>query len=232
MKGRVITMSVNGIYNTTTNEAYTTKASTTTSVKTDSTDSTTVNDTNTKTETTEGAVYEKTKLSEDDRKAIVNQLKADQEKRMSQLTSLVNDMISKQSSTFNTANGIWNFLAKGDFTVDAQTKQKAQDDISEDGYWGVNQTSDRIVDFAQALAGDDSDALEKMKSAFEKGFNQAEKAWGGKLPDISQRTYDAVMKKFDKLLKPTSDKNTDEKANTSQDATVVIKDNQEFQTES
>lgn len=232
MKGRVITMSVNGIYNTTTNEAYTTKASTTTSVKTDSTDSTTVNDTNTKTETTEGAVYEKTKLSEDDRKAIVNQLKADQEKRMSQLTSLVNDMISKQSSTFNTANGIWNFLAKGDFTVDAQTKQKAQDDISEDGYWGVNQTSDRIIDFAQALAGDDSDALEKMKSAFEKGFNQAEKAWGGKLPDISQRTYDAVMEKFDKLLKPTSDKNTDEKANTSQDTTVVIKDNQEFQTES
>lgn len=221
-------MGVNGIYNTTLNEAYSAASS-----KANSSASASVKeDTAIKAETAEGAVYEKTKLSDDDRKAIVNQLKEDQEKRMSQLTSLVNDMISKQSYTFNTANGIWSFLAKGDFTVDAQTKQKAQEDIAEDGYWGVNQTSDRIIDFAQALAGDDSDALEKMKSAFEKGFKQAEKAWGGKLPDISQRTYDSVMEKFDKLLKADSDDNENKKAEASQDSTVIIKDNQEFQTQS
>ena len=36
-----------------------------------------------------------------------------------------------------------------------------------------------------------------MKSAFEKGFKLAEKKWGGELPEISQKTYDAVNKKFD-----------------------------------
>lgn len=44
---------------------------------------------------------------------------------------------------------------KGDFTVDAATKAQAQKDISEDGYYGVKQTSERLFDFASALAGDD-----------------------------------------------------------------------------
>ena len=30
-----------------------------------------------------------------------------------------------------------------------------------------------------------------------KGFKEAEKAWGGKLPEISQKTYDEVLKRFD-----------------------------------
>ena len=44
-----------------------------------------------------------------------------------------------------------------------------------------------------------------MRSAFEKGYKQAEKTWGGKLPDISQKTYDAVMKKFDDLTQKKND---------------------------
>jgi len=38
-----------------------------------------------------------------------------------------------------------------------------------------------------------------MRAAFQKGYKQAEQTWGGKLPEISQRTYDAVLEKFDKL---------------------------------
>ena len=90
-------------------------------------------------------------------------------------------------------------LAKGDFTVDAATKAQAEADIAKDGYWGVNQTTERILDFAKALAGDDPDKLESMREAFEKGYKQAEKTWGGELPDISKQTFDAVMKGFDEL---------------------------------
>jgi hypothetical protein len=72
-------------------------------------------------------------------------------------------------------------------------------DIAEDGYWGVNQTSDRIIQFATALTGGDPDKIESMREAFKKGYAQAEKTWGGSLPEISQKTYDAVMEKFDKL---------------------------------
>lgn len=171
------------------------------------------------------AVYDKTKLSEDDRKAIVSQLKADQEKRQSQLTDLVHNMLNTQTNTFGQANNIWEFLAKGDYTVDADTQKKAQEAISEDGYWGVKQTSDRIVSFATALAGNDSKQLEKMRDAFLKGYKQAEKTWGGKLPDISQRTYDAVLEKFDKLMNPETESKTPDKdtITTTEDGIVVAK---------
>lgn len=130
---------------------------------------------------------------------LVNKLKADADARTQQLRSLVEKMMTGQANTYGKANDIWSFLREGKFTVDPATKLQAQEDISEDGYWGVKQTSDRIIDFANALTGGDPDKIEDMRAAFEKGFKQAEKTWGGKLPDISQRTYDAVMEKFDKM---------------------------------
>lgn len=115
------------------------------------------------------------------------------------MEDIVHKLIAGQGDAYGKANNIWQFLASGNFTVDPATKAQAQADIAEDGYWGVNATSDRIVDFAVALAGDDPEKLEEMRAAFQKGFDQATKTWGGQLPDISQRTYDAVMEKFDKL---------------------------------
>lgn len=224
-------MSVTGITSNNISDAYTTgttakdKTSAANTTELENTtaaaaaeNSSAVTDTETKANSNSAAVYDKSTLSEDDRKSIVAQLKADQEKRQSQLTSLVQSMISKQTNTYGAANNIWQFLAKGNFTVDAATKKKAQEDISEDGYWGVKQTSDRIVSFATALAGNDSEALEKMRDAFLKGYKQAEKTWGGKLPDISQRTYDAVLEKLDKLIKPKA-----EEVTTTEDGTVVSK---------
>ena len=130
---------------------------------------------------------------------LANQIKAANDARIAQLENIVHKLIAGQGDAYGKANNIWQFLASGNFTVDPATKAQAQADIAEDGYWGVNATSDRIVDFAVALAGDDPEKLEEMRAAFQKGFDQATKTWGGELPDISQRTYDAVMKKFDKL---------------------------------
>lgn len=128
---------------------------------------------------------------------LVNKLKADAEARTAQLRSLVEKLIAGQGNAIGLADDIWSFLRSGDFTVDAATKAQAQADIAEDGYWGVEQTSDRILDFAKALTGGDPDKIEEMRDAFEKGFKQATKTWGDTLPDISQKTYEATMKKFD-----------------------------------
>ena len=172
---------------------------------------------------TEGVVYEPSKRAQelaeqatDNKKtvkleknqALKAQLQVDSEARMAQLQSIVLRTINKQTETYGQANGIWSILSKGDFTVDAATKAQAQADIAEDGYWGVEATSSRIVDFAVALCGDDKDKLEEMKEAFEKGFKQAEKTWGGKLPDICQRTYDKVFEKFDNLINPQTEAET------------------------
>lgn len=130
---------------------------------------------------------------------LINKLKADADARTAQLRSLVEQMMGKQASTYAGANDMWQFLRSGNYTVDAQTKAQAQADIAEDGYWGVNQTSDRIISFANALTGGDPDKIEEMREAFKKGYKQAEKAWGGSLPEISRQTYEAVMQKFDEL---------------------------------
>ena len=138
--------------------------------------------------------------------SLVAQLKADSDNRMQQLQSLVTTMFKKQGITIGTADDMWKALASGNFTADADTIAKAKEDISEDGYWGVKQTSERIFNFAQALAGDDEEKMKTMKEAVEKGFKEATKSWGRTLPDISQDTYSAVMDKFDKYF---ASKNTD-----------------------
>ena len=130
---------------------------------------------------------------------LVNKMKADAEAHAQQLQSIVEKLMNQQGLTYNSANGIWSVLAGGNLKVDAATQAQAQKDIAEDGYWGVEQTSDRIIDFANALTGGDPSKIEEMREAFKKGYKQAEETWGGKLPDISQRTYDAVMQKFDKM---------------------------------
>ena len=137
---------------------------------------------------------------------LIAKLKADSDNRLQQLQSLVTNMFKKQGITIGTADDMWKVLASGNFTADPDTIAKAKEDISEDGYWGVKQTSDRIFDFAQALAGDDEEKMKAMKKAVEKGFKEATKTWGKELPDISKNTYNAVMDKFDKYF---SSKKTD-----------------------
>lgn len=186
-------MNINNI-NSISNEAYTTSTDTTAKKSQSSTNS------KNKYGEDSAAVYEKSKNAVNDKKAnkaLIDKLKADEENRRTQLVNLVKDMFTKQGKAFTTADDMWKMLAKGDFTVDAKTAAKAQEDISEDGYWGIEQTSQRIFDFAQALTGGDEEKMDKMLNSFKTGFEQATKAWGKELPDISQKTYDSVIKKFD-----------------------------------
>ncbi len=146
------------------------------------------------------ATYSVTKMSAEDRARLVQQLKADEEARQQSLTNLVRNMLGKQAKAYGIAKGgdaMWKFIASGNYTVDAATKAQAQKDISEDGYWGVKQTSQRLFDFASALAGDDVEKMKEMQAAMHKGFKLATKSWGRKLPDISNATLDAANKLFD-----------------------------------
>lgn len=168
------------------------------------------------TNTNTGVVYEKSSdttantVTKKTNTALVEKLKADAEQRTAQLRSLVEKMMTKQGEAIGTADDMWRFLAKGDFTVDAATKAQAEKDIAEDGYWGVEQTSDRILDFAKALSGNDPEKADLLLDAFKKGFEEATKTWGDKLPDISQRTYDAVVEKFDNWKNGTEDATTED----------------------
>lgn len=152
-------------------------------------------------DTTKKATYSVNKMSAEDRAALVEQLKADQAARKESLVNLVQSMMGKQADSYVIAQGdedaMWKFIASGKYTVDEETQRQAQEDISEDGYWGVKQTSQRLFDFASALAGDDVDKMKEMQAAVEEGYKLAAKAWGGELPEISKETYDATNKLFE-----------------------------------
>ena len=126
-------------------------------------------------------------------KDLIEKMKADTEQRTAQLKSLVEKIILKQADK---GSSIFDFLGS---EYSAEDIAQAKEDVSEDGYWGVKQTSQRILDFAVALTGGDPDKIEEMRSAFEKGYKMAEKTWGGELPDICKQTYDAVFEGFDKM---------------------------------
>ena len=189
--------SINGAVNST--PVTTTKA-------TDKKEATTTNNTSASTGFDETAVvYEKTATPENsvtvknnaiDREALIAQMKADMDARMNQLTSIVQKMMTQQGQTLGLADDMWSFLAKGDFEVSADVKAQAQADIAEDGYWGVNQTSDRILDFAKALSGGDASKADELLEAFKKGFEEATGSWGKDLPELCQNTYKAVEEKF------------------------------------
>ena len=159
----------------------------------------------------QGAVYEKTateqnskndeskaiyKKSATDRAAIVQQMKAAEEQQRNQLMAIVQKTLQGQVGAYGkaTGNNMWQQLVGGNVKVDAATRAQAQKDISEDGYYGVKQTSQRLFDFASALAGDDVDKMKEMQKAMEKGFKQATKTWGRELPAICKETMNAANK--------------------------------------
>ena len=164
-----------------------------------------------KNDTSTGVIYEKgssdksSSSQKTQNSALIAKMKADSDSRISQLRGIVEQMMRKQGAAIGKADDMWSFLAGGNFTVSADVKAQAQADIAEDGYWGVNQTSDRILDFAKALSGNDKSKAQELADAFKNGFDQATKAWGGKLPDISQQTYDKVLEKFDSWMNGEED---------------------------
>ena len=195
-------MSVNGVTSATgTYEAYQTSqnAATNTAEETKTNNSTSAaEDTGVVYEPSNETVKDSAKKTYTPNTDLVNKLKADAEARQQQLQSIVEKLLGQQGKTYNIANDLWSILSGGKLEVDEATKLQAQKDIAEDGYWGVKQTSDRIIDFAKALTGGDPDKIEEMREAFKKAYKQAEKTWGGELPEISKKTYDAVLSKFDK----------------------------------
>ena len=130
------------------------------------------------------------------------------EQKFASLKATVENLFSMQSLKFGESKGLSfdRILEKYDgklkefyqnLEVDENTRLTAQQDIAEDGFWGVKQTSERAIAFAKALSGGDPSKVELLKKAVEDGYAAAEKAWGGELPEISRLTQEATLKGLD-----------------------------------
>lgn len=177
-----------------------------TSKKTNTSTQNTTETTDTAKTENSAAVYEKSETTTKDsankiydRDAIVARLKADQDSRAASMQSLVEKLLGKQKGTFDLANST-NLAAtfrQASKLASPSDIAQAQADIAEDGYWGVNKTSDRLVSMAIALSGGDTEKADMLKEAIQKGFDKATAAWGEDLPQISKDTLDMAMKKMD-----------------------------------
>lgn len=190
-------MSVNGI----TNAAKTYDRTENTKVKSNQNSKTGESKLNSTEDT--AAVYEKSDSTEVPKKSYktdtvtIERLKAETDRRTQNLRNLVEKLLTKQGKTFNDATDIYALLREGKVQVDPETKAQAQKDIADDGYWGVKQTSERMVSFAKALTGGDPSKADEMIAAVKKGFEQATKAWGGALPDICKQTLDTAISELE-----------------------------------
>jgi len=72
--------------------------------------------------------------------------------------------------------------------------------VSEDGIFGVKQTSQRLADFVINGSGGDEDLLRAGRSGLIQGYKEAEQMWGGKLPEISQITMEKTLEMVDKAM--------------------------------
>ena len=69
--------------------------------------------------------------------------------------------------------------------------------ISDNGFFGIEQTSQRVSDFVFAFSTDDISILEKGREGIVQGFQEAEKMWGGELPEISYETQAKTLELID-----------------------------------
>ena len=114
------------------------------------------------------------------------------------IRKLVSSMLGNKNAS---GQGFWAIRAGGGYKLSEADRAQAQQMISEDGFYGVKQTTDRIMSFAKALVGEDAseEKIENMRAAVQKGFNEVARMFGGfdNLPGVTKDTYDTIMKAFD-----------------------------------
>jgi len=162
----------------------------------------------------EAAVYEKsdktissTKTYTKDTLAL-SEINKQVETKLASLRAVVENLVSMQSIKTGEAQGLSydQIIEKYDgklkdfyknMEVDDSTRLNAQQEISEDGFWGVKQTSERAIEFAKALSGGDPSKIALLRKSIEEGYKAAEKSWGGELPEICKQTQEATLKGLD-----------------------------------
>lgn len=135
------------------------------------------------------ATYEKPKVS---REATIARLKEESERIHAQLTQLVRELLERQGKVSTNLT----YTDYASLQPDAIAVEEAQALIGPDGPLGAEQTSERIVEFAKALAGNNPEKIPELRAAIDKAFKEVEGMLGG-LPQVSQETYRMVMDKLD-----------------------------------
>lgn len=116
--------------------------------------------------------------------------------QVEQFTEMLSNILKQQGLS-------WNKVVSGEqhLSADPKTIAAAKQAVSDDGEFGIKKTAERILTFAKAAIQANPDQADTIKAAVQSGFDQAAQYFGGKLPDISNKTHDAIMNTLDSWSK-------------------------------
>lgn len=86
------------------------------------------------------------------------------------------------------------------------SSQEANELLGDDGFFGITQTSDRVANFVFSFSNDDIEILEKGRAGVVQGFEEANKLFGGQLPEISYKTQERTLALIDERINSLKNK--------------------------
>lgn len=111
------------------------------------------------------------------------------------MQALVKDMLGTQAQIAKLPNGSIDYNALAQQLGMGTTPETAAQAISENGMWGVDAVSTRLIDMAMSLTNGDPKMVGEMREAIRKGFEAVGDLES--LPQVCQDTYQETMKRLD-----------------------------------
>ena len=142
------------------------------------------------------------KISKDEAQGLRTQISQNANDMMLKSTSLQSNIEtgSDFESTYKDFQTFLDDIGYSGKNIAELSQDEASELVSEDGFFGITQTSDRVADFVIDGAGGDESMMRAGREGMIEGFKMAEEMWGGELPEISQKTMDAAIEKVDKAM--------------------------------
>lgn len=139
-------------------------------------------------------------------KEISNSYFLQYQKEITQNTS--SNLLAQGSLNFNVPKNLSDILSSLDLAgigyngkaLGELSSDEASELVSENGFFGISNTAERIAGFVLNGAGNDVEKLKAGRDGVAKGFEDAKKIWGGELPEISQKTIEKTLETLDKKI--------------------------------
>ena len=143
------------------------------------------------------------KISKEEATELRDQIRDNANALMFNSTSIQSNLLSTQDQFTKNYEEFQSFLSGIGYEgkpIAELSQSEAAELVSEDGLFGIKQTSERIANFVINGAGGDEDRMRAGREGMLQGFKEAEAMWGGELPEISQKTMQAAIEMVDQAM--------------------------------
>jgi len=143
------------------------------------------------------------KISVDEAKELRAQISQNAQDMMMSSVSIQTNTLSTQDKFTKNYEDFQTFLKGIGYEgkpIAELSQEEAAELVSEDGLFGITQTSERIANFVINGAAGDEDRMRAGREGMIQGFKEAEAMWGGELPEISQKTMAKAIEMVDMAM--------------------------------